>query len=194
MGLTPAVRLENKLTSWVSATDTAQVSSCETTISWKLAPNSKWRAGADFGNQGQEWCRSRSLGEHSISSMHTCYLQQQYQLDKIPTTSPSLKSMSFELDGQGYKVELSLLQIVSEWINAVTTFPPIITGIDAFIRCPGQPVIATHKDGVADAAKVESLPLHLDPTLDGQARGNWPLNPGIVSQVCQTRVKWGHSR
>ena len=100
MGLTPAVRLGNKLTSWVSATDTAQVSSCETTISWRLPPNSKWRVGADFGNQGQEWRRSRSLGEHLISSMHTCYLPQQYQLDKIPTTSPSLKSMSFEIDAQ----------------------------------------------------------------------------------------------
>jgi len=35
---------------------------------------------------------------------------------------------------EGYKVELSLLQIVSEWINAVKTFPPTITGIDAFVR------------------------------------------------------------
>ena len=70
---------------------------------------------------------------------------------------------------EGYKVELSLLQIVSEWINAVKTFPPTITGIYAFIRSPGQAAIATHKDGVTDAEKVESLPLHLDPSLDRQA-------------------------
>jgi len=95
---------------------------------------------------------------------------------------------------EGYKVELSLLQIVSKWINAVKTFPPTITGIDAFIRSPGQADIATHKDGVTDAEKVESLPLHLDTSLDRQARGKWPLNPGILSRVCQTRVKWGHSR
>ena len=82
--------------------------------------------------------------------------------------------MSFELDGQGYKVELSLLQIVSEWINADKTFPPTITGIDAFIRSPGQAAVAMHKDGDTDAEKVESL-LHWDPSLDRQAREKWPL-------------------
>ena len=52
------------------------------------------------------------------------------------------------------------------------TFLPTITGIDAFIRSPGQAAVATHKDkdGVTDAEKVESLPLHLDPSLDRQAR------------------------
>ena len=43
---------------------------------------------------------------------------------------------------------------------------PTITGIDAFTRSPGQAAIATHKYGVADAEKVESLPLYLDPSLD----------------------------
>jgi len=55
-------------------------------------------------------------------------------------------------------------------INAVKTFPQTITGIDAFTRSPGQAAVATHKYGVADAEKVESLPLYLDPSLDRQAR------------------------
>jgi len=52
MGFTPAVRLENKLTSWVSATATAQV------IVWDdyledYHQVQRWLVGADFENQAK---------------------------------------------------------------------------------------------------------------------------------------------
>ena len=116
MGLTPSVRLENKLTSWVSATATTQVSSCETTISWRLPPSSKMT----------RWCwfwksRPRMMSQQSVG--RTFNLVNAYLL---PLTTISVRQnpndFTFtEVDAiriscdEGYKVKLSLLQI-DEWM------------------------------------------------------------------------------
>jgi len=108
MGFTPAVRLENKLTSRVTATDTAQVSSCKTTVSWRLPPNSKMTCWCRLWKSRPRMVSQQSVGRtfslvnaYLLPLMHTCYLTtEQFQSDKIPATSPSLKSISFELDAK----------------------------------------------------------------------------------------------